>query len=186
MAVAAVSVGAAHQADGDSDMNFDLKRIWSHLCTGNFTTRKHFPTDVLTEITSTITSSEAKHTGQIQFAVEPSLGLPELLKGVTARQRAIDVFSQLRVWDTEENCGVLIYLLEAEHQIEIVADRGITKLSTPEFWETVCVQMERHLKTGHFKEGVIEGIQLITEEIARNFPPKGASKNELDNAPIIL
>jgi uncharacterized membrane protein len=102
-----------------------IGRILTHLFTTAWSVRRAFPANLLDRIEETIRESEATHAGQIRFAVEHSLDLPELLRGVLARERAVEVFSTLRVWDTEQNNGVLIYLLLADHDVEIVADRGI-------------------------------------------------------------
>ena len=133
-----------------------------------------------------ITKSEKKHRGEIRFAVEASLDIPVLLAGQTARDRAIDVFSQLRVWDTEENTGILVYLLMSEHDIEIIADRGINKAVGPGVWDKVCFDMEKLFREGQFEEGVKNGIRDITVLLEKHFPHNGDDINELPDRPVIL
>ncbi|MDE2311183.1 MAG: TPM domain-containing protein, partial [Betaproteobacteria bacterium] len=115
-----------------------LKRIMRHLSSGRAAVRSAFPPRTLDAIERAIRETEAKHNGQIRFAVEAALELAPLLAGQTAQQRALEVFSKLRVWDTEHNNGVLIYLLLADRDVEIVADRGIHTRLGQETWETIC------------------------------------------------
>ena len=106
---------------------------------------------------------------KIRFAVEHALDLPQLLAGMSARDRAIEVFSQLRVWDTEHNNGVLIYLLFADRDVEIVADRGIhAKVGAG--WEDICRSMEQRFRQGEFEAGVIEGIRAAWRASVATLP----------------
>lgn len=133
-----------------------------------------------------IKESETAHVGEIRFAVEGALdGIP-LLKGQSARERAIEVFSQLRVWDTERNNGVLIYLLLADRQVEIVADRGVHARVGSQEWETICRQMEAAFRQGHYREGAVGGIQAVTRHLAAHFPATGDRRNELADNPALL
>ncbi|HEY6924631.1 MAG TPA: TPM domain-containing protein, partial [Steroidobacteraceae bacterium] len=109
-----------------------------------------------------------------------------LLKGQPARERAIEVFSQLRVWDTEHNNGVLIYLLLADRHVEIVADRGVHGRVSSQIWETICREMEAAFRQGHYREGAIGGIQAVTRHLAAHFPATGARRNELADNPALL
>jgi len=133
-----------------------------------------------------IKESETAHVGEIRFAVEGALdGIP-LLKGQSARERAIEVFSQLRVWDTERNNGVLIYLLLADRHVEIVADRGVHARVGSQEWETICRQMEAAFRQGHYREGAVGGIQAVTRHLAAHFPATGDRRNELADNPALL
>ena len=123
----------------------DLSRILRHLFATMWSVRRAFPPSALDAIERTIGETEAMHEGQIRFAVEHALDLPQLLAGMSARARAVDVFSHLRVWDTEHNNGVLIYLLLADRDVEIVADRGIY-LRVDEGWEAICHRMEERFQ----------------------------------------
>jgi len=122
----------------------------------------------------------------LQNFVEASLEWGPLFRGQTARQRAIEVFSRLRVWDTEENSGVLIYLLLADRDVEIVADRGIDARVGAAEWERICKEMESLFRQGRFEEGVVTGIAAITEHLVRHFPARKGDLDELPNAPVVL
>ena len=148
--------------------------------------RRAFPPRTLDAIEQTIRETEARHDGQIRFAVEAALDLTPLLAGQDARERALEVFSQLRVWDTEHNNGVLIYLLLADRDVEIVADRGIDIRLGKESWETICREMESAFRDGKFGEGVLSGIRAVSEHLARHFPPRGGKPNEMADSPVML
>ena len=163
-----------------------IQRIIKHLITGSMAVRAAFPAHSLNAIEQAIHEAEAKHAGQVRFAVEASLDFDALWRNQTASERAIDMFSQLRVWDTEHNNGVLIYLLLADRDVEIVADRGIhTKLGKAG-WEEICLEMESAFRLGKFEMGVIKGIHAVSGHLQRYFPKKTTSVNELSDKPIIL
>jgi uncharacterized membrane protein len=133
-----------------------------------------------------IKESETAHVGEIRFAVEGALdGIP-LLKGQSDRERAIEVFSQLRVWDTERNNGVLIYLLLADRHVEIVADREVHARVGSQEWETICRQMEAAFRQGHYREGAVGGIHAVTRHLAAHFPATGDRRNELADKTALL
>ncbi len=165
-----------------------MARVIKHLSTGRAAVRRIFPPAVLDAIEQAIREAEAKHSGQIRFAVEASLEFKPLLAGQTARQRALEVFSQLRVWDTEHNNGVLIYLLLADRDVEIIADRGVHAKLGSETWEAICREMEAAFRADKFEEGVLAGIRRVGEHLARHYPhPGGREKvNELPDRPVLL
>ena len=164
----------------------NLKRIMRHLSTGRAAVRRVFPSRTLDAIERAIRETEAQHDGQIRFAVEAALELAPLLAGQAARERALEVFSQLRVWDTEHNNGVLIYLLLADRDVEIVADRGIHVKLGKEVWETICREMEAAFRKGHFEAGVLSGIRAVSEHLSRHFPPRSGKPNEMPDRPVML
>jgi uncharacterized membrane protein len=164
----------------------DLIRVMRHLSMGRAAVRRVFPPRVLNAIEQAIHATEARHAGQIRFAVEASLELAPLLAGQTAQQRAIEVFSTLRVWDTEHNNGVLIYLLLADHDVEIVADRGIHVRLGQEVWEAICREMEAAFRAGHFEAGVLAGIHAVGEHLSRHFPARNGKSNEMPDRPVVL
>src|SRR5688500_8522854 len=145
----------------------DLTRVARHL----FFPRR-FPKEAMAVIEQAIAQSEATHRGEVRFAAETALDTPSLFAGESARERAIEVFSQLGVWDTEENNGVLIYLLLADHDIEIVADRGINAKVAHGDWEKICRDMERALARGAYGEAIVDGIGQISSLMARHYPPR--------------
>lgn len=129
---------------------------------------------------------EKNHDAEIVFALEPSIRPDLALRGFSGRERAIDVFSELRVWDTELNNGILIYLLLADHDIEIIADRGAHRKIGQEFWDEVCREMEDHFRRKEMLKGVIHGIEKISEKIQNIYPKSKNNPNELENHPRIL
>jgi len=135
-----------------------IRRIGKHLLAHRWRVRRIFPPKVLAAIEAAIKASETMHTGQICFVVEGALDGAPLFRDQPARERALDIFSQLRIWDTVHNNGVLIYLLLADRDFEIVADRGIDAKVGRAGWEKICVEMETEFRTGNFQGGVIRGI----------------------------
>lgn len=164
----------------------DFIRVMRHLSMGRAAVRRVFPPRTLDAIEQAIHAAEAPHAGQIRFAVEASLELVPLLAGQTAQQRAIEVFSTLRVWDTEHNNGVLIYLLLADRDVEIVADRGIHVSLGREAWEVICREMEAAFRAGRFEAGVLAGIDAVGEHLSRHFPAHDGKSNEMPDSPVIL
>jgi uncharacterized membrane protein len=163
-----------------------MRRVLSHLFSGPWRVRRAFPPHILRAIEAAVRASEATHHGEIRFAVETALELGALLRGQSGRERAIEVFSDLRVWDTEDNNGVLIYLLLADHDVEIIADRGIHARVGTEGWQEICAQMEVMFRQGRFDEGIIAGIAAVSRHLARHYPRRGTDTNELPDAPVVL
>ncbi len=179
----AVEASAAAARRGDGEMT----RLLRHLGAGSLAVRRAFPPASLAVIEEAIRQSEAGHGGEIRFAVEAALDMRSLLQGQPARERAIEVFSQLRVWDTEQNNGVLIYLLLADRDVEIIADRGIDTRVGKNEWEAICHEMESAFGAGRFEAGVLAGIQAIGAQLQLYFPSgQAAVGNELPDKPVIL
>jgi uncharacterized membrane protein len=137
-------------------------------------------------IEQAIRDSETMHSGEIRFAVEAALDVGPLLRNQSARERAIDVFSFLRVWDTDQNNGVLVYLLLADRDVEIVADRGIARHVSSDEWERICRDMETAFREGRFEHGVLAGIRAVSAHLTRHYPGAGGRGDELPNAPVVL
>ena len=148
--------------------------------------RRAFPQATLDAIESAIKASETTHGGEIRFAIESSLAPSLVWRGMSGRERAIEMFSNLRVWDTEHNSGVLVYLLLADHDIEIIADRGIAARVEQAAWESVAQTMEAAFRRDEFERGALAGIETISALLAQNFPPSGHNPDELANRPVIL
>ena len=164
----------------------DLGRIGRHLLQHHWRVRKVFPPAVLAAIERAIKTSEATHSGQIRFVVEGALDGAPLLRNQSARARALDVFSQLRIWDTAHNNGVLIYLLLADRDVEILADRGIDALVGAAGWQKICAAMEADFRKGNFESGVLNGIEAVSRHLRKHFPKHGAGANELPDAPVVM
>jgi uncharacterized membrane protein len=169
-----------------------LSRFFEHMFSHPWQVKRYFCKEGLSIIEQAITDSEKRHTGEIFFVVEAGLNGAEIIANKTPRQRAIELFSLLGMWDTEHNNGVLIYLLLADHDIEIIADRGIDKQVGHARWNTICNEMEACFKRGAFEGGVLQGIAEIGLELERYFPENGSTdsstrkKNEISNKPLIL
>jgi uncharacterized membrane protein len=163
-----------------------IARITKHLIVHRWQANKLFPLPVLAAIEREIKACEALHGGQIRFVVEGALDGAPLFRGQSARERALDVFSRLRIWDTEHNNGVLIYLLLADRDVEIVADRGIHAHVGPDGWEQICRAMEAEFRQGRFEAGVVFGIRAIGAHLAKHFPGDGKDANELPDSPAVL
>lgn len=163
-----------------------IHRIAKHLLQSQRQVDRDFPRQTLNAIEQAIKASEATHDGEVRFVVEGALdGLP-LFRGQSARERAIDVFSELRIWDTEHNNGVLIYLLLADRDVEIVADRGIDAKVGAQEWEKICRMMEADFKQDRYEDGVVGGILAVTQHLVKNFPASGIDRNELPDRPVVL
>ena len=166
-------------------MNF--ARILRHLFTGRLAVRRIFPISSLAAIEQAIKQSEISHEGEVRFAVEAALNTLPLLRDQSARDRVVEVFSQLRVWDTEHNNGVLIYLLLADRDVEIIADRGINVRVGSEEWERICREMEIAFRQGRFESGVIAGISAVGSHLQKHFlTEREGGENELSDTPVIL
>ncbi|MEJ2603256.1 MAG: TPM domain-containing protein [Gammaproteobacteria bacterium] len=163
-----------------------MNRYFANLLTTRFALRRAFPASVLAEIEGAVRAAEQNHRAQICFAIETALDLPALIRGVTPRDRAVEAFATLGVWDTAENSGVLIYVLLAEHDIEVVADRGYDGLVSAEDWCNVCDDIRLEFRQGRFREGALKGIDDVSAIIERHFPGTAAAGNELGDRPRLI
>jgi uncharacterized membrane protein len=161
-------------------------RFFKHLFSMPAQVKWHFSSQALKRIEQAIEDSEHLHAGEIRFVVEAGLHPMEILLKKSPRKRAIELFGRFNVWDTEQNNGVLIYLLLADRDVEIVADRGIHKFVGNQGWDKICHDMEVLFRRGEFEAGVLQGIAEITEVLVQHFPINGENKNELSNRPIIM
>lgn len=161
-------------------------RLMRHIFTTRWSTRAHFPRPVRDAIEKAIGECEHRHGGEIRFVVETAFDVPELWRDLAPRTRALQIFGQFGVWDTAHNNGVLIYVLIADHDVEIIADRGIAQHISAAEWATVCRQMEAHYQAGRFREGSIAGVEGVGALLGRHFPGRRHSDNELPNQPVLL
>ncbi|MBM4148106.1 MAG: hypothetical protein FJ224_03590 [Lentisphaerae bacterium] len=165
-------------------MTFTTKalRALTHLSAPAWLLRRRLGPTFDRSVEAAIRDSESKHRGELVFAVEESLRIPALIRGTHPEERAREVFSILRVWDTTENNGVLIYMLLADRDVEIVADRGVNSRVPPGTWEDICRLMESAFREGRFEEGSAAGIAAIGAILTREYPASGANPNELPDA----
>jgi len=163
-----------------------LGRILRHVFSMPGAVARALPAASLVRIERAIKKAEAEHRGEIRFAVEAALESGALLSNQSSRSRALEVFSLLRVWDTEENNGVLIYLLLAERAAEIVVDRGIHAKVQAAEWREICRRMEGAFAKREFEHGIVSGIEEVSRVLARHFPPRPGDRNELPDKPAVL
>jgi len=149
--------------------------------------RRAFPPAALQAITDAIAAGERRHGGQVMFAVEADLPLQALWQRVTPRQRAEQAFAQLRTWDTENNNGVLVYLLLADHAIELVADRGLRGKVGEAQWTRVCEHMQQQLREGSLQDALLLAVAEVSDILAGHYPPgTGPQDDALPNTPQLL
>jgi len=164
----------------------DMARLLRHLALPGWVVRKHFPEAMLTRVEQSIRTSETGHRGEIGIAIEGGLDLFQLWRSVSPRQRALDAFASLGIWDTEENTGVLIYVQYADRAVEIVADRGIARHVPQAQWDGICRALEARFATRDYAAGFEVAIAAIGELIAQHFPKGENNPDELPNRPVIL
>ena len=164
-----------------------LLRILNHRWLDQTDTRRALDDAALSRLEALVQASEARHSGEIRLCVEAGLPMSYLWRGLTARQRAVTLFGKLRVWDTEHNNGVLIYLLLAEHAIEIVADRGLTRHVDAAQWQRIMTTMAAAFQGGKFEDGLNQAIDAVDAMLRERFAlaPGEANPNELPNAPMV-
>jgi uncharacterized membrane protein len=162
-------------------------RLGRHFVTDHHSARRRFSPHALQRIQDAIAAGERLHAGQIRFVVEGSLPLTQIMHGLKPRERALELFGRLGVWDTEHNSGVLVYVLLADKDVEIVADRGINRKIPQETWQVICRAMESAFRDGRFEDGAITGIDAISELLTQHFPRDSSSgPNELPDQPVVL
>ena len=164
-----------------------LARLMRHRWLDESDTRRALGPQALARIEERIAQSEKLHTGEIRVCVEAGLPLSYLWRGASARERAVSMFGKLRVWDTEANNGVLIYLLLAEHQIEIVADRGIARHVPPGHWQAIVAGMRSEFRAGRFEAGLLQAVEAVERLMLQHYPPAEgqANPNELPDRPFV-
>jgi uncharacterized membrane protein len=158
-----------------------------HLTSTRWALARRFPDATLDAIESAVVASEARHRGEIRFAIEAALDVPALWRAATPRDRAIEAFSELKVWDTREQNGVLIYVLLAERDVEIVADRGFAERVRAPEWEDACRAIEREFREARWRDGALLGIEAVTQLLVREFPRTDSPDiDEQPNRPRVL
>jgi uncharacterized membrane protein len=162
-----------------------LLRLLRHRAWDETDVERVLGPQALARVEQRIGASERRHSGEIRVCVEAGLPLGYLWRRATARERAVTMFGKLRVWDTEANNGVLIYLLLAEHTIEIVADRGIARHVDAAAWAAIVDGMRADFRAGHFEPGLMRAVEAVEAMLVRHFPlaPGQANPNELPDRP---
>ena len=154
-----------------------LLRIVRHRWADGIGTARALGPEALTRLESRVAASERRHSGEIRLCVEAGLPLSYLWRDATPRQRAVTMFGKLRVWDTEANNGVLIYLLLAERAIEIVADRGVMRRVPQATWDALVADMRAHFRGGRFEEGLGQAVDAVDALLTRHFPLSAEQDN---------
>ena len=164
-----------------------IKRILHHRLLDEADTRKAIPPALVERLAQRVAASERRHTGEIRICVEASLPTSYLLRGATPRQRAITMFGKLRVWDTEQNNGVLVYLLLAERAIEIVADRGLARRVDPGEWQRIVQRMGAAFREGRYEDGLTQALEEVSALLVQHFPAEAGEvrPNELPDEPVL-
>jgi uncharacterized membrane protein len=161
-----------------------MKRFWQHAFTGKWHVRRLLNGVSRKRLTECVTAAERGHSGQIRVVIEATPGMRHILRGSSARERALQVFARERVWDTQLNNGVLLYLLVAERDAEIVADRGLNDRVSAKQWEEICIALEREVPTHGFVTAVCNAVNGIGVLLRQTFP-SDASSNELGDDVVI-
>jgi uncharacterized membrane protein len=163
-----------------------LGRQWRHWTSTTARARALFPDDTLAAIGSAITAGEQRHRGELRLIVESAMPSELIWNDTPIRQRALNLFAEYGVWDTEDNCGVLIYVNLAERKVEIVADRQIARQIEAATWQQVCRAMTEGYARGQFRDSTLAAIEQVNVLLATAFPAEGARANELPDRPIVL
>ena len=167
---------------------YRLQRLLKHRRFDTGDSRRVLGETAMLALQERIQASERLHSGELRVVVEAGLPTSYLMRDATARERAVALFGKLRVWDTENNNGVLIYLLLAEHSIELVADRGLLSKVEGLVWQRMVDRMREHFRAGRFEAGLIEAVESVSELLCEHFPLAAgeANANELPDAPLLL
>lgn len=163
-----------------------LQRVIRHLLLPAWWVHRSFTRADLAAIGAAVVASEKAHRGELRFVIEGPLPVSVLRRHATSRQRAAELFASQRVWDTEENSGILIYVQLVERHVEILADRGIAARVPQAEWDAMCRAMEASFRRGEWRVGAVQAVARAGELLARHFPAGAANPNELPDAPLVL
>ncbi len=166
----------------------DWSRAFRHLSAGQRGTHKLFSAEIMQRLQEVIATGEGTHRGEVRLIVESALPLRKVRRGMTTRQRALDLFGTFRVWDTEENNGVLLYINLADRKVEVIADRAAARRIGDPYWQTVCGVAQAAFRQDAFEQGVRDALESIHRALAIAFPADGdgSRRNELSDAPVSL
>ena len=163
-----------------------IRQLLQHWQQSSWQTRRCFNPETLRAIEQAITESEKLHRGELRFVIEGRYSLGQLLRELKPRQRAAELFAEQGVGHTAEHSGILIYVLLAEHQVEILADHGITAKVGQAEWDALCCRMTADFAAGHYRHGALAGIAGANQLLNQHFPAWQANPNELDDAPLVI
>ncbi|EQA53461.1 TPM domain-containing protein [Leptospira kmetyi] len=176
-----------------------LGRIWIHGLESFFSAfslnpdksksyrfKKYFSATDLSKIESAVAKSETLHNGEIKVVLEGGLPVFRVISGLTAKQRATELFSEKKVWDTEENTGILIYVQLTDRKIELLADRGIYKKIGQSTLDEICDRMQNGFRNGNYLESILTCVDTFTQLLQKHFPPGKRNPNELSDRPEVI
>ena len=163
-----------------------LMRSLKHLLLPDWWLRRAFSAADLEAIGTAISTGETSHRGELRFVAEGSLPLSALWRDLSARERAVELFAALRVWDTAENSGILIYVQLVEHRVEILADRGIAARVPQAEWDAICREMEGSFRKGEWRQGALQAVSRAAALLASRLPAGDSNPNELPDRPLLL
>jgi uncharacterized membrane protein len=163
-----------------------IGRALRHATTGAGAGKRHFPPDTLQAIAQAITRGEQIHRAEVRLIVEPALSASAAFRGMANRERARQLFAEYGIWDTEENCGVLIYVNLAERAVDIVADRHVGRLIGEQQWQAICQAMTTGFAKGEYKLSTVTAIEQLSALLAEHYPGNGSRPNQLPNEAVIL
>ena len=162
-----------------------IQRFFVQIFNGTFSLYRNLSKQDLITIEKALDHAETQTSSEIAFAVEEKISVSDLIKNKSARERAIELFASLRVWDTAENNGVLIYLLLSERNIEIIVDRGVVSVLSHETIESVCREIESSIAEANVCEGLLAGIKKLTDLLSPHFPFQSNTVRNVSNKPFI-
>lgn len=163
-----------------------ISRLFKHWFTTRSAIMRAFPPESLKAIESAVTEGERRHRAEVRLIIEHCLPTVAVLARLRPRQRAMTLFSQFRVWDTEENCGVLVYINMADRAVEIVPDRAVTRLITRDEWRAACNTITTGFAQEEFRDSLVAAMKQLNDLLEKHFPANGAHPNQLPNQPIVL
>ena len=163
-----------------------VQRLWRHLVTTKHATRKVFPATALQAIQTEIAAGEVTHRAEVRVIIEAALPLVFVMQGGSARRRAVELFTHYRVWDTEENCGLLLYINLADHKVEIIADRGVDRAVGKKDWQAVCQTVTAGFAAGEYHDSVPAALKQLNLLLTRHYPQIGPQRNQLSDKPEML
>lgn len=161
-------------------------RLLRHLLLPAWFVQRVFARDDLTAIGAAIAAGEISHSGELRFAAEGPLSVSALWRDVSPRDRAMELFAQLRVWDTAENSGILVYVQLLDRRVEILADRGIAARVPQAEWEAICREMEASFARGEWRRGALQAVSRASALLAQHFPAGVQNPNELPDQPLVI
>jgi uncharacterized membrane protein len=163
-----------------------LSRLFRHFAMTTASGRRAFPEATLKAIEDAIAEGERRHRAEVRVVIEPALSTQAVLNGMSPRERARELFAAYGVWDTEENCGVLVYINLADHQVEIVADRGVGHTVAAADWEAACRTMTQGFARDDYHNSTLAALAQLNALLQEHYPDDGSTRNQLSNRPVML